>query len=101
SPALLKAVAAQGYTSPTPIQERAIPPVLDGEDLVAVAQTGTGKTAAFALPTLQWLSENPLQLKRGERRPVRCLVLSPTRELASQIDQSFKDYGVGSGLRSC
>jgi ATP-dependent RNA helicase RhlE len=97
---ILKAIAAQGYETPTPIQQKAIPPVLDGEDLVAVAQTGTGKTAAFALPTIQWLYENPLQLKKGQKKPIRCLVLSPTRELASQIAEGFDAYGKGTGL-SC
>jgi ATP-dependent RNA helicase RhlE len=98
-PILLKALAAKGYETPTPIQQKAIPPCLDGEDLVAVAQTGTGKTAAFALPTLQYLYENPLEEKRA-KRPIRCLVLSPTRELASQIADGFRDYGKGTGLQT-
>lgn len=99
-PIFLKALATLGYDSPTPIQEKAIPPVLDGEDLVAVAQTGTGKTAAFALPTLQWLYENEPEGRRSKRKPIRALVLSPTRELASQIADGFTNYGKGSGL-SC
>jgi ATP-dependent RNA helicase RhlE len=95
-PVFLKAVAALGYEVPTPIQQQAIPAALDGEDIVAVAQTGTGKTAAFALPTLQWLLENPVE-GRGPR-PIRCLVLSPTRELASQIGADFTAYGKGTDL---
>lgn len=84
------AVAAQGYTQPTPIQEQSIPHLLKGQDLLGNAQTGTGKTAAFALPILQRLFENP---RHAEPRRFRALVLSPTRELALQIQQSFIDYG--------
>ncbi len=85
---LLRAVAAEGYTQPTPIQERAIPHVLAGRDLLGVAQTGTGKTAAFALPILQQLTLRP-----PRARGIRVLVLAPTRELASQIGESFRTYG--------
>ncbi len=88
---LLRAVQELGYVTPTPIQQRAIPAVHDGRDLLAAAQTGTGKTAAFALPLLQKLSEeqpNP----RGSRAP-RLLVLVPTRELAAQVGESFEDFG--------
>jgi len=88
---LLRAVQELGYVTPTPIQQRAIPAVHDGRDLLAAAQTGTGKTAAFALPLLQKLSEeqpNP----RGSRAP-RLLVLVPTRELAAQVGESFQDFG--------
>jgi ATP-dependent RNA helicase RhlE len=88
---LLRAVQDLGYAQPTPIQDRGIPAVLAGRDLLAAAQTGTGKTAAFALPLLQKLSEaqpNP----RGSRSP-RALVLVPTRELAAQVHQSFVDFG--------
>ena len=92
---ILKAISEKGYDEPTPIQQKAIPPVLDGKDLVAVAQTGTGKTAAFALPSIQWLYKNP---RKGPRK-IRCLVLSPTRELASQIGDGFAAYGKGTGLR--
>lgn len=98
-PELLKAIAEQGYETPTPIQQKAIPPALEGEDVVAVAQTGTGKTAAFALPTLQWLYDNPLEPK-PKRAPIRCLVLSPTRELASQIADGFRAYGKGTKLKT-
>ncbi len=87
---LVKALSAKGYETPTPIQRMAIPPVLEGRDLCGIAQTGTGKTAAFALPTLQYLMRNPgLPVKRS----ARVLVLSPTRELAAQIAESFRDYG--------
>ncbi|HLB83850.1 MAG TPA: DEAD/DEAH box helicase [Steroidobacteraceae bacterium] len=88
---LLRAVSDQGYDTPTPIQLGAIPPVLAGRDLLAAAQTGTGKTAGFALPLLQRLdAENPHP--RGPRAP-RALVLVPTRELAAQVGESFNDYG--------
>ena len=88
---LLRALDACGYDTPTPIQEQAIPPLLAGRDVLGCAQTGTGKTAAFALPVLQYLAENPF-LGRG-RRPIRVLVLTPTRELAAQIGESFETYG--------
>ena len=87
---LLKALAAEGYEAPTPIQARAIPSLLEGRDLLGIAQTGTGKTAAFALPILQKLSEKQ---ERAARGTCRALILSPTRELASQISDSFKTYG--------
>ncbi len=87
---LLDALAREGYQSPTPIQAQAIPHVLAGKDLLGIAQTGTGKTAAFALPMLQRLAANP-----ANRKPMTCraLILSPTRELASQIAESFRVYG--------
>ncbi|WP_419816804.1 DEAD/DEAH box helicase [Glacieibacterium sp.] len=87
---ITRALDAKGYTEPTPIQVQAIPGVMDGRDLCGIAQTGTGKTAAFALPTLHRLSAAPKTLSRGQ---VRCLVLAPTRELASQIAESFAVYG--------
>ncbi len=104
SESLLRAVRAEGYEVATPIQVNAIPRVLEGRDLMGCAQTGTGKTAAFALPTLQRLHQLHLQRaeaesgeantsRRGQRRPIRCLVLAPTRELAVQIATSFKTYG--------
>jgi ATP-dependent RNA helicase RhlE len=89
-PALERAVAGEGYVEPTPIQVRAIPHVLAGRDLLGLAQTGTGKTAAFALPILQRLSR---AVPPGRPRPIRCLVLTPTRELAAQIQDSFATYG--------
>jgi ATP-dependent RNA helicase RhlE len=93
---LLRAVRAEGYDSPTPIQAQAIPHVLAGVDLIGCAQTGTGKTAAFALPILQRLAARPPQ----KRRVIRALVLSPTRELASQIGDSFAVYGRHTGLKT-
>ncbi len=96
-PEILRAVAEKHYTTPTPIQEKAIPLVLEGKDVLGCAQTGTGKTAAFALPILHRLQENPW--KGTARRPIRVLVLTPTRELASQIAESFGVYGKYTGLR--
>ena len=90
APPILEAVAAEGYTIPTPIQSQAIPQVLRGRDLCGIAQTGTGKTAAFALPILQHLFSAPARRTAGT---CRALVLSPTRELASQIAESFRAYG--------
>jgi ATP-dependent RNA helicase RhlE len=90
APALLRALSEQGYTEPTPIQAAAIPLVLQGADLMAAAQTGTGKTAAFALPLLQRLSE---KTQGDGRRPVRALVLTPTRELAAQVHDNLREYG--------
>ncbi|HEX2560614.1 DEAD/DEAH box helicase, partial [Phenylobacterium sp.] len=92
---LLKALAEEGYETPTPIQAKAIPGVLSGRDLLGIAQTGTGKTAAFALPILQRLADDR---KPAPRRSCRVLVLSPTRELATQIGDSFKTYGRHLGL---
>lgn len=96
---VLRAVRNEGYERPTPIQEQAIPLILDGRDVLGCAQTGTGKTAAFALPILQQLFEN----RRGSaaRRLIRTLVLSPTRELAAQIGESLKVYGKHTGLKHC
>lgn len=93
SGALLRAVADQGYTVPTPIQAKAIPAVLAGVDLLAGAQTGTGKTAGFVLPILQRLSNQPAAQGRGNRKPLRALILTPTRELAAQVEASVKAYG--------
>lgn len=92
-PSIMAGVRALGYTVPTPIQEQAIRPILQGRDLIGLAQTGTGKTAAFALPILQRLQSEP-------RRRVRALIISPTRELAEQICEVFNDLGVKTGLRS-
>jgi ATP-dependent RNA helicase RhlE len=94
---LLRAISTENYTEPTPIQAQAIPYLLEGRDLLGIAQTGTGKTAAFALPILQRLSANPVPRKRGA---VRALVLTPTRELAVQIVENFRSYGRHLGLRS-
>src|SRR5688572_12956042 len=90
---VVRAVEREGYTDPTPIQEQAIPQLLAGRDLLGCAETGTGKTAAFALPILQRLSP-----RRGEPR-IRALVLAPTRELAAQIGERFGAYGRYVGLR--
>jgi ATP-dependent RNA helicase RhlE len=94
---LLRAVRAEGYDEPTPIQAQAIPHILTGKDLIGCAQTGTGKTAAFALPILQRLVE--ATPPNRQRVNIRVLVLSPTRELASQIGDSFATYGRNTGLR--
>ncbi len=88
---LIQAVDACGYATPTPIQVQAIPPLLAGRDLLGCAQTGTGKTAAFALPVLQHLARTPVPSR--SKRPIRALVLTPTRELAAQIGESFQTYG--------
>ena len=92
---ILKAVKEEGYTTPTPVQVQAIPIVLLGTDLLGCAQTGTGKTAAFAIPILQLLSANKTDHKK---RKVRSLIVTPTRELAIQIGESFKAYGRHTGL---
>src|SRR4029079_11285715 len=96
SDTLLRAVREAEYHTATPIQPEAIPPILDGRDVLGCAQTGTGKTAAFALPILQRLSS---QKPPPGSRPVRALVLAPTRELAAQIATSFRTYGRFTGLR--
>ncbi len=94
---ILNALTTQGYTEPTPIQTQAIPHVMLGRDLQGIAQTGTGKTAAFALPILHRLL---VDKKPAPRRGCRVLVLSPTRELAGQIAESFRNYGRQTGLRT-
>ncbi len=96
APSILDAVRQEGYTASTPIQAQAIPAILQGRDVQGIAQTGTGKTAAFALPILQRLLDGPA---RAPRNGCRALILSPTRELASQIAQSFRAYGRHTGLR--
>ena len=96
SDALLKAISKKGYTTPSPIQQKAIPPILEGKDVLASAQTGTGKTAGFTLPILQILSQGQ-QLRQ---RPVRALILTPTRELAAQILANIKEYSEFLDLRS-
>ena len=93
---LLKALTAAGYETPTPIQLQAIPHALAGKDLLGIAQTGTGKTAAFALPILHRLMGKP---RPYERKTTRCLVLAPTRELAAQIADSFRTYGRQTSVR--
>ncbi|GAA4959677.1 DEAD/DEAH box helicase [Algibacter aquimarinus] len=96
SEALLKAITKKGYTTPSPIQQKAIPPVLEGEDVLASAQTGTGKTAGFTLPLLHILSENP----KEKYRPIRALILTPTRELAAQVYANVREYSEFLNLRS-
>jgi ATP-dependent RNA helicase RhlE len=110
TPELLRAVAGQEYAEPTPVQSQSIPIVLAGRDLLASAQTGTGKTAAFVLPILQLLNASrpaPRQQSPGQRRPrgatglpIRCLVLTPTRELALQIEECVRTYGAERPVRS-
>ena len=93
SDAIVRAVTEQGYTSPTPIQAQAIPMVLNGGDLLAGAQTGTGKTAGFTLPILQRLSTDAVgsaQKSKTAPRAIRALVLTPTRELAAQVEESVR-----------
>ena len=97
SAGLLRAIGEQGYTEPTPIQSKAIPIILGGKDVMAGAQTGTGKTAGFTLPLLQLLSNDPI---KAGRRPVRALVLTPTRELAAQVGDSVNTYGRHLPLKS-
>ena len=99
-PELLRAVAEQGYTEPTPIQSQAIPVVLSGRDLLGAAQTGTGKTAGFTLPLLQRLAPMATKSFSPALHPVRCLILTPTRELAIQVHESVKVYGKHVPLRS-
>jgi ATP-dependent RNA helicase RhlE len=95
---ILKALMSEGYTQPTPIQEQAIPHILKGKDLLGCAQTGTGKTAAFAIPILQNLYNEQKGLK--EPKQIKVLVLAPTRELAIQIGESFTAYGQHTGLKN-
>ena len=96
SEALLKAVKEKGYTIPSPIQEKAIPHILAGRDVLASAQTGTGKTAGFTLPVLHYLSET----KHPKYRPLRALVLTPTRELAAQVYENVKEYSTYLNIKS-
>ena len=96
SDALLKAISKKGYTTPSPIQQKAIPPILEGKDVLASAQTGTGKTAGFTLPILQILSQGQ-QLRN---RPIRSLILTPTRELAAQILANIQEYSAFLDLKS-
>ena len=92
---LIKALDKKGYETPSPIQQQAIPHILDGHDMFGCAQTGTGKTAAFALPILQLLAQNR---KQGAKREIKALILAPTRELASQISENFTAYGANLGF---
>ena len=96
---ILKAIEAKGYTNPTPVQEQSIPILLEGKDLLGCAQTGTGKTAAFAIPIIQQLYLNKHQDTKG-RRKVRALIVTPTRELAIQIGENFTTYAKHTGIQS-
>jgi ATP-dependent RNA helicase RhlE len=100
APAILKAVHEQGYEIPTPIQAQAIPAVLEGHDLLAGAQTGTGKTAAFVLPMLDILGRGEAGKNKFGGTAIRALVLTPTRELAAQVEESVQDYGKHVALTS-
>ncbi|MEG1554248.1 MAG: DEAD/DEAH box helicase [Rikenellaceae bacterium] len=95
---ILKALAEEGYTTPTPIQEQAIPILIEGRDVQGCAQTGTGKTAAFAIPIIQRLYRNT---KSGRNKEIKALILTPTRELAIQIDESFATYGRYTDMKHC
>ena len=99
-PELLRAVAEQGYSEPTPIQLKAIPPILQRRDVMGAAQTGTGKTAGFALPLLQLLAPQANTSLSPARHPIRVLILTPTRELAAQVEESVRTYGQHLPLRS-
>ena len=98
-PPILDALRAEGYSQPTPIQEQAIPLILQGKDLLGCAQTGTGKTAAFAIPILQLLHAKK-STDRNLKRPIKALIVTPTRELAIQISESFNAYGKNTGLKN-
>ncbi len=98
APEILRALVAKGYENPTPIQAQAIPAAMQGRDILGAAQTGTGKTAGFALPLLHRLISSKAQLVR--QRAPRALVLTPTRELAAQVEESFRTYGAYTGLAS-
>ncbi len=93
---ILQALRAEGYTQPTPVQQQSIPILLRGKDLLGCAQTGTGKTAAFAIPILQHLYLD--RQRNNGRRKIRALIVTPTRELAIQIADSFKVYGQFTGI---
>ncbi|UCH47353.1 MAG: DEAD/DEAH box helicase [Betaproteobacteria bacterium] len=99
TPELLKAIEEQGYSEPTPVQRKAIPPILLGRDVMAAAQTGTGKTASFTLPMLQRLKGHANTSVSPARHPVRALILAPTRELAAQVEESARTYGKHIPLR--
>lgn len=98
---LLRAINAAGYREPTPIQQQTIPLVLQGKDVLGCAQTGTGKTAAFALPIIQMIAQKPTSTLASDRKRIRALILTPTRELAQQIHENFIQYGARLRLTSC
>ena len=94
---IMKALKEKNYTMPTSIQQQAIPVAIEGKDLLGIAQTGTGKTAAFAIPIIEHLMKTPC--KKGGKRAIKALILTPTRELAIQISDTFTDYGKYTGVR--
>lgn len=96
---IIKALEKESYDIPTPIQEEAIPVILSGRDLLGCAQTGTGKTAAFAIPTIQLLNEE--KVPHRAKQNIRALIVTPTRELALQIYESFNTYGQFTNLKCC
>ena len=96
---ILKALSNEGYTHPTPIQAKSLPILLQHKDLLGCAQTGTGKTAAFAIPILQQIYKNKASQKGGGRK-IKALIVTPTRELAIQIGESFTTYGKYTGIRN-
>ena len=98
-PPILQELTNEKYEQPTPIQEAAIPAILDGRDILASAQTGTGKTAAFAVPTLQLLNKD-ISYQQDKKRPIRSLILTPTRELALQIYENYCSYSRGLKIRT-
>ena len=98
APELLRAIIAKGYDVPTPIQAQAIPAAMEGRDILGAAQTGTGKTAGFSLPMLHRLAQSKPQQLRN--RPPRALILTPTRELAAQVEDSVRTYGLHTGMTS-
>lgn len=98
-PAICTTVGELGYTQPTPVQKKVIPLVLEGKDVMATAQTGTGKTATYSLPILQLLGKK--EIKEKTQRAIRALILVPTRELAAQVGRSLEAYGKNFDLRSC
>jgi ATP-dependent RNA helicase RhlE len=100
APELLRAVAQEGYTEPTPVQHESIPLVLSGRDVLAGAQTGTGKTAAFVLPILQRLTAQLAYAQTSGRRPIRVLIVTPTRELCLQVEESVRTYSRQRPVRS-
>jgi ATP-dependent RNA helicase RhlE len=97
---ILKAIEKLGYSEPTPIQEQAIPILLDGHDLLGSAQTGTGKTAAFTIPILQRISTSNHKQKKKGRRQLKALIISPTRELALQISDNIASYSKFTGAKT-
>ena len=97
---ILKAIKEQGYVAPTPIQAKAIPTLLEGNDLLGSAQTGTGKTAAFTIPLLQQLYFSKSKKKKKGRRVIKALIISPTRELALQINDNISNYSKYTGAKS-